>query len=1355
MLNLNVLLKLPLFFCIFITSACLKPEEAPKTPTSSKNIELRIQGLSTFGSILLGEVRQTNIIIKNNSDSQYDLPTEMGSSFSIVRTTPPCTQNKIPARGSCTSLIQFSPDVVGQYVGRYTVGDSFVELSGNGIIGGDISLSEKTIEMGPLASGVEYIKTITLTNVGDFTVNFPTFTLPEGYKIISNYCGGFINSRRSCDIKFEVIKKTLGPHSDIILMSSTSRGSGTVITQIVFNSLVSPGVPSGEIGISTILPSFDATIQSDELFTTFPILDNYGNVVSDGTPVSVSLVNLALSESTNVFYTQNGRISFKIKSTTTKGPASITLISGNSFGLISLYVKAGLPFGGLSLQPYDPILIADGSTGIFLKTEKIYDKNKNLVEDGTEIEVSTSSGSLSTDKLIYTSTIRVKTFDGIARFHLKSGETKGPVSLSLRSNPLADTFLAQGLSAFEFIPGFPAGIIPINSARESINALNEFTTVTVGPVVDRLGNIVANNTPIDLLITNGRTVDDNYSFMTDQEGKFQFILVGSGNRGPINITAKSFNASGLLEVWAYKNTHLTFQGQKRDDWGIGTGSNKINSGRAYVLTAKGTHTDYVLAKNNLPSVSLKGNEIFDYQNLASNDSIFYRIQKMSRSPVSTLGRDGGLFPVEVPSPVDGLPSVDGIVFFPERKSIPDFNADVFYSAGTKFMSAPFWTKSVVTPGTNIFGCGDTESDQFGNYQLNGMQFSPTVGEYSCKVSDVFVTSNSPLDRLNQISSDLHFSNFGYVEDPIGCSFEEGQSPVYTFSIGEFTKNSTIEKIIEISNPSLLTAQNIVFSFAEGTQQNWIIEPVSCGQELLPGETCSIRVRFGNTNATIPGTYSSILKLSSSITPVDVNLNLQVTGNTTSTGVSGGIIGRVDLKSNCFTKLAVFGGHNYVYTNARREDTRAKTSNLLSLFSGRGQSIAKYDNKCSGESTEQSCLTSGFGCRWNQESLSCEEKLNLGSFPPSGISLSPMVPVGRKIYMFSGFDPSGDGKPLTNGLIEYNSESELWLNQDIDNNESNIPEGETFNPKYFSPEIRYMHGLTYIPELTSLYLYGGVGSGGRKLNDIWKLNLYPKPILDESTGELIPQNRKWELVCLDCSPLPGESIFNTLIKRIFEGPGLTPGEEPHSSYLVWNREKQRLYFFFKDRSEVYSMDPLSSNPKGTIVAVEQESGLSEFGGSRQIVYNQKLGRYLGYFKSSFDGTNYFKLMDQDPEEKAYLRVRFYIGAPSKRFGTVLTPRILAYGSSGGDITGSCGVRCGGIKAYIFDHDSKSWFEFGDNTSLSRQQLSQNGEISFSFNDEDARSMISSDGYVDLLVTTKGSPTEFNQMALDSIFLDGTF
>ena len=69
------------------------------------------------------------------------------------------------------------------------------------------------------------------------------------------------------------------------------------------------------------------------------------------------------------------------------------------------------------------------------------------------------------------------------------------------------------------------------------------------------------------------------------------------------------------------------------------------------------------------------------------------------------------------------------------------------------------------------------------------------------------------------------------------------------------------------------------------------------------------------------------------------------------------------------------------------------------------------------------------------------------------------------------------------MLEYNAETESWSRLVIDQNEINIPEGDGPEVlKYKEPQIRYLHGMTYVPEKRSLYLYGGVGVNNKKLND---------------------------------------------------------------------------------------------------------------------------------------------------------------------------------------------------------------------------------------------------------------------------------
>ena len=1115
-----------------------------------------------------------------------------------------------------------------------------------------------------------------------------------------------------------------------------------------------PGYADGEIKFQGLMPALAAGNQSSELIRTQAIRDSFGNIVKDGTRVTIVTSNMDIDGEPNELYTVNGEIEFRIKPKTTSGSASVILVSENAYGQIPFYVKTDYPHGEIRLQPYLQSMIANEENEIALRTELIKDKFGNIVDDGFDISLSTEGGTLSTNRINYSTSLVVKTFGGQSRFYLKSGKKTGRYVINAISVKSAG-YSASGSFSINYTPGQASGLIPILPHREAINADNEFIPVTVGPLSDSFGNIVTQGTPVNLLINNGRTFDGSYRFITDSNGLFQFTLSGAGNRGPIDITVSSGNSSGHRSIWAYKDSHLTMRGQKRDDIGIKAGDNGLNSGRSYVIYAG----DGV---NSIPSPGSMGNEIFDYNSISSQDSSFLEIKGINGSPVSTAGDlQSSNFSIKVPNTEDS--SVESILSYSGFKFTPDFKSDVFYSSGNKIVSAPFWIKQAITAGSISYGCSSNEPDRFDNYLTSAMVLNKSNGELSCRDNSNPIMSTLAGDKIDNNSSGLYFPVIGNIESPIGCAFRDGQFPTYSLNMGEFTKEKGVEKLVTVSNPGNSILKNIIITMPSSAPTNWSVENYDCPHEdewvyIEPKSQCNYKIRFNVDQTTGPGEYATKLQVSSSLSPVEADIRIQITENTSASGEYGGTIGAMDIKSNCLSKLVTFGGHEYRTVGTGISERTAK---LLSLYNSRGQSIGRYDKGCFNLDTQEECIL-GNGCKWVANS--CVDSINLGAFPASGFSHSQMASVDKRGYIFSGFDPSGAGQPAEGVLRVYNSETDSWSVIEPEQNEENIPNGEKDNLDYKAPKGRYLHSIAYVPENRSLYIYGGIGSKktinpegemvvtyDEKLNDLWKLTLFEEGGIGTSLVLVPKLDLKWELVCMNCAPLPGGSLFERIINLLLPGPG-SGGDMPTQSYLVWNRASQRMFLFFKGKQGVYEFNPLASNVKNTMASASSEAnGLS---GASQIIYNPVDSRIYGYFRGQT--VNYFKLWDMESGKKSYVLSRFYLGQKSKLHGTVVTPRIRAYGSSGINTSGvNCGPICKGVVSYIYNHDENRWVTIGDNSLSTKSQLSSSGEISSSYSGSDARKMISSDGYVDIITTTRGSPDQFNQLSIDYIWLDGTF
>jgi hypothetical protein len=1206
-------------------------------------------------------------------------------------------------------------------------------------------------------------KALTLTNTGDFTINFPTFGFPPGVSLISNLCGGSIDPKQSCVITFQVLKTSLGLQTDNFTMTSTSKGSGTTTLNLSFTETVLPGSANGNISFDGSLPAFVADGVQTQPIVSGVIQDQYGNTVADGTPVIVQLTNLNIVGSTSTFTTVAGRISFTIRSTTTKGSSIIAMFSGNAYGSIPIYLAAGQPYGSLTLQPYNSSLIADGVTQLILRTNTIYDKFGNSIEDGTQIPIAiTGGGNVSTNSIVYAPALTATSFSGAIQFTIRSGTVAGSATVNITANPTFDTnmnilgYAASGSFPVSFVPGPPTGNIIVSPNKAGMNAVGDFTLVSIGPLKDVTGNVVNQGTTVNFTLSNGiNSSGTGSSLNTDASGMVSFELSGTGNRGYVTVAATAGNANGSASVWAYKASHLTLQGQLRDDTGVQ--ATALNAGRMAIRYYKATNDTTLF-----PPINDLWDEIFDYTNVTNGDRVYYDIERFNGSPISTLGNSpGNTFPVLEPS-TNGITSKFIDFAGPTSESIPYYLSPVWYAAGANVLAAPFWTLSPPPPSSRLVGCGETTPDGFGNYLYNLLMFTISDGYFGCDYNGTVVTTNSTLDRqAEDTRSNLYYPSVGYVEDPIGCSFSSSASPVFNFNLGTFFVGTDTTRQIQITNPNPTDLTNLTIAFATGTDPNWTMTNTNCGATLPTLSTCTITVAYNNTTSTLPGQFSANMSINSSAVSSSVVLGVTFINTGTAPAYTG-IVGAVTMKSNCYAKLVTFGGYNYQWTDSNQTATIATNSKLVSTFNSRGQILSRVDNNCSSFNDQTSCLD-GNGCSWTQPTgsdpttaqFSCNNTSDLGTFPTRGKGFAPFVAVGRKLYTYGGYDPTGDGQPSSDELMMLNTETNVWtgVNADPDNSQ---PITQTY---YGYPQPRYEHAMVYVPETTSLYLYGGVGLSTLQssqnqpiyFNDLWQLNLSPAPVIASDGTSSIP-DLKWKMLCSNCVSLDTSTIFEPIKRNpVSQGPGFTTN--PGVANLVWNKPRKQLYLYWEGKPYVYSFDPTASTIEFT--AITASSGANSLGSSYQVMYNPRQERMYAYNQGT-PASNInpsLKMWDMDINEKLYTKTRFNLGAGAKQFAAVLTPRVKAYGSAGADP--SCGDPCPGVTAYIYNYATNAWDIIGNNTATTDSALTTQGEISNSWINTDAQNHISTSGYVDILMMPNGIPQNYNQVHIDYIFLDGTF
>ena len=1359
-----------IFVLAGVLSSCTSSNNSTttQTPTGpSADITMTVQGLSKFGSVVVGDYRETLVQVTNNTTGVSPIFPKLQAPFYSVNLQDPCSDGQLAAGQTCGFYVRFKPSTAGDFASSLTLGSTTINFSGKGLVGGDIAVSEYNINLGQLQAGVEVFHTLTLTNTGDYIVPFPTFDNITGFSISSNYCGAEIPKKVSCNVVFKIVKKSLGGAADAMNMTSTSQGSGTSIVPLGWSSTTVAGPPNGNIAFRGAAPILTADGQQFVDIYSDNVMDQFGNPVVNGTPVNIQLVNLTLypSGSPATLATVNGKIHFQVKTTIKKGSSVVSVFSGNAYGSLPLYSRAGLPFGSISLLPYNSSVVADGQTQMGLRFATIYDENGNSVEDGTIIPLSViGGGTLSSANVVYGQSINPTTYQGSTNFTLKAGTVIGNATIQLRANPVMDAsgnitdYLAKADYPIVYVPGQPYGTIAISSLKGGINAVGEMSLITIGPVKDSQGNVVVVNTAVDVKITNGINASGTGSRLyTNSSGTVSFIVQGSGNRGAIIVDATSVAALGESQIWAYKDSHLTLQGQTRDDWGLQSGNNNINSGRAFIR--------YYAATSNpalFPQPIDVWDEVFDYNRLSSTDKTYYDIERLNGNPISSIGEAPGFtFPLNRPT-VSSLPSF--ISYSGPATTMPLFRSPVFYSAGTSVVNAPFWSDSVPTGVSNLQPCSNVSPSFSSLFDFNSMVYNFTTASYSCAVNGKILTTNTASDRTDQLSrTNFYWPSVGYAEDPLGCSFDSAQSPSFNFNLGNYYvgDNTTRNIVINNTNPTDIT--NLTFSFGT-TNPNWSYSNINCPATLPALGSCVISASFNNTSSTTVGSYSGALAVNSSLVSSTVILSSNIIASSGAETSDTTAIGQVVMKSNCYSKLITYGGYNYVM-NTQGTQTVAQSSNVTASFNNRGQIITKVDNLCPVYSNPTDC-GNGNGCIWQASGsknadgtpkMECDNASALGSYPQKGKGFSPFVAVGRKLYQFDGFDPSGDGSISQDGLRAYDTESGTWSSL------SPLPDVtiDPTNPSKGVPPDRYEHSLVYVPETTSLYMYGGMGASNVPghignpitLNDLWQLNLYPPPKVD-SNGNSTPADIKWHRVCDNCVQVSLANIFIQILRDPSNlGPGYT--SDPGVSYMIWNKAHKKVYMYWLGKSIAYYFDPTATTP--TVQPLDSGSGANFLAPSYQVFSNPRSSRMFAYSQGSPSGNPYyppyFKMWDMDANEKTYFKARFNLGAGSKGYAQVITPRITAYGAAGPDA--ACGNPCPGISTYVYNYDKAAWDLVGNNTAVNDTMLSSQGETSFSWLNADAKAHISTTGYVDILVMPNGSPTEYNEMHIDSVYLDGTF
>lgn len=1380
---------------------CSKEKETPPTPKSG--IEMVAIGPINFGGLLVGETRDAAIRVYNYGPGDLNtsnliyslthndpadpavLPEDVDkivlvTPFKIQSVSAPCSSGTLPAGRNCVIAVRFSPVLPGIYTHdlRLCINPgnastcSSITTNGRGMVGGVMSISETHWDVGQTYAGIETRKSFTLTNLGDYTIPAPTLTLIPGVTVGLNTCGSFIATQRTCVIELVAKKTVMGYTNENVIFNA---GTGGTISVNVENTII-PGEASGTIGFIDPPASIVADGVGEYTVTSQPIRDQYGNIVVDGTSVRITSGNATVitpSPQTTV----NGQVTFTFRAPTTKGFATISLLSGDANGFLRSVATAGPPSGVLEVQTYPASVTANGVTQVLFKLLPVKDQFGNVVEDGTPIFFSVQGGgTLSTPSNF--------TILGSAQVALTAASQVGTAIVQFRASPIYDEneniidWGASGNYQITYTPGIPAGVIPITANNPAIYAIEDqvyenqgipvYSTVTIGPVRDLTGNIVATNTPININVVGGRNVtfqNPTYPITghTDDNGNITMIMAGNGVRGYINITAQGQGGStayGAYNLWAFTESRYL----------------PTNN----ILDNRFTLFETVAPAASLPDLLTTKWASFganDLAALSANDGVTFTVMGRNSSTINTFLSNMPYFQSPCwfardkklqagPCPVDQYKSNKGSLAYdaigsdgllvdvngPGHRPLLTLKSPYLYSSPDEVTAADNIPQGSYGTGTHDPLTRGGWSSHWGSPVLGAAGFLPYDNTY------VYFGGAFIYDGTSNFCPRIQFP--GFCSDPLFTSLATcnaaGGGRYWTTAIDACNARSSS---CQWDNANQVCRfKNTLFGYSS----DW--GSLYFNMDRI-NQTVTSTFQYGAMDSDQVGEYPPEAALAS--TASNGNDLLYTFGGYNLSG------------QNARKDLYVMNANNKKWTmiyadpdpNERGDNgvpspryqaglVYVKDNDSVYLAGGR----RRYD--CSEFITKSACLQSA-ACSWDDASGIEDE---FGPFDSSYYSSNPIYTHVPLMDNIRGEYCKPVSQSVCNDIIAdlrpYNSG-----NTALAQSECNRRLGCQWNAPTLSCSLR--NGTD-----TS-------GGGWLTATDFWKLDLSPLTDSDPNT------NPTWKKLCDSQEPYIGNNqsqpnpayrscgfpngicsniayttqtacqsagaSWNTnLYPDLGSNAVLQAATNPYGSTIterhtnvVWNPLKGKMYFAWEGINNLLAYDPYTdafSSPTGSL------SGLAN---SYQLIFSPYTGKTFAYKRGSISGNNSFvRSVEYEPNERRYIRAEIALGNGTKEFATTVKPIIRASGKITGATTAS------GVTAYVYNYSSNQWILVGTNTFTTQSSDITgfaNNEISQEFLNQAARDLVSDEGKVNILVVPNGNPANGStqELNIESIAIEGRF
>ncbi|OGL43318.1 MAG: hypothetical protein A2161_01620 [Candidatus Schekmanbacteria bacterium RBG_13_48_7] len=320
--------------------------------------------------------------------------------------------------------------------------------------------------------------------------------------------------------------------------------------QCIFNC-----TPEGEFSIQPSCSNAIADGKSLIKLISDPIPTPCGVIPIDGTKFWVTtnmgkIVGNVIESKDNssLISSDKGMLYFNLQAPKNKGRCVIKVISEDkkAFASTVIHFKSGLPGRKIILKSVAKFLIADGENSVEITSENIMDTFGNIVEDNTEIAVSSTLGRIFTEKSYFKYDLFIIPIQsGRIQFKFIAGTKVGLAEITTWA---INSDIKSQLKIL-LIPGTPYGSFPVISKELSIPADgSSVVEIEAGPITDHFGNVVADDhimiiqSSAGYLLTDPSDNSDLQSFeLHTKEGKLVFWLKSSNKPGRVYIAVRNFD----------------------------------------------------------------------------------------------------------------------------------------------------------------------------------------------------------------------------------------------------------------------------------------------------------------------------------------------------------------------------------------------------------------------------------------------------------------------------------------------------------------------------------------------------------------------------------------------------------------------------------------------------------------------------------------------------------------------------------------------------------------------------------------------------------------------------------------------